>query len=89
MSTAIFHGNAENWDVISKQYPNVQIKIFPPSVIDALKESNRQLIEQEKARSPIAKRILESREAYLTKARAWTNIGQKLYLDSNADSIDK
>lgn len=83
MGTAMFDGNSENWDVISKQYPDVQIKTFPDEVIAALKESNRLLIESEKARSPIAKRILESRENYLNKARAWTNIGQKLYLDAN------
>ena len=85
MGTDMFDGNAQNWDVISTKYPNVQIKSFPPEVIAALKESNRKLIESEKARSPIAKRILESREEYLKKARAWTNIGQKLYLDSVAD----
>jgi len=85
MSTRLFDANAQNWDVISSQYPNVKIKSFPPEVIQALKESNRKLLESEKARSPIAKRIIESREAYLLKARAWTNIGQKLYLDSVAD----
>ena len=83
MSTSLVDANAQNWSAISAQYPNVQIKQFPPDVINALKESNKQLIEAEKARSPIAKRILESREQYLEKARAWTNIGQKLYLDSN------
>lgn len=83
MSTALFDANAQNWNVISSKYPNVQIKQFPAPVIAALKESNRKLIEAEKARSPIAKKILESREQYMEKARAWTNIGQKLYLDSN------
>ena len=83
MSTTLVDANTQNWDVISTKYPNVQIKQFPLEVITALKESNRQLIESEKARSPIAKRILESREQYMKKARAWTNIGQKLYLDSN------
>ena len=83
MSTALFDANAQNWDVISSKYPNVQIKQFPESVIQALKESNRKLIESEKARSPIAKKIIESREQYMNKARAWTEIGQKLYLDAN------
>ena len=83
MSTALVDANTQNWHTISSQYPNVQIKQFPSEVIDALKESNQKLIETEKARSPIAKRILESREQYMKKARAWTNIGQKLYLDSN------
>ena len=83
MSTSLIDANAENWHIISKEFPNVQIKQFPDDVILALKESNQTLIEQEKARSPLAKRILESREQYMAKARAWTNIGEKLYLDSS------
>lgn len=82
MSTSSFAANSENWQTISKQYPNVQVKQFPPEVINALKEANDKLIEAEKARSDVARKILESREAYLVKARAWTNIGEKLYLDT-------
>ena len=85
MTTSTFAANADNWQTISSQYPNVQIKQFPPAVMQALKKSNTDLIEQEKARSSIAKRILESRESYLIKARAWTTIGDQLYLDSVAD----
>ena len=85
MTTDLFAANAENWHTISTQYPDVQIKQFPPDVIDALKASNAKLIEAEMARSPMAKRIIESRQNYLVKARAWTNIGDKLYLDSIAD----
>ena len=85
MTTAMVNANGENWDIISSKYPNVQIKQFPPEVIEALKESNRQLLESEKARSPIAKKIIESRAEYLRKSRAWTSIGQQLYLDSVAN----
>lgn len=85
MSTSSFAANADNWQTISKNYPNVQVKRFPNEVITALKAANKELVEQEKARSEIAKRILESRESYLSKARAWTNIGEKLYLDTISD----
>jgi len=85
MTTETFAANSDNWQTISSQYPNVQIKQFPPEVIQALKQSNASLIEQEKARSPIAKRIIESRQNYLKKARVWTNIGEQLYLESVAD----
>jgi len=84
MTTDMLDANTKNWDVISSKFPNVKVKQFPPDVIDALKESNRALIEAEIARSPIAKRIIESRAEYLRKARAWTDIGLKLYLDSVA-----
>ena len=85
MSTETFAANAENWQQMETKFPNVQIKQFPADVIAALKSSNQSLIEEEKNRSPIAKKILESREDYLKKARAWTNIGDKLYLDSVAN----
>jgi len=85
MTTSTFAANADNWQAIAAQYPNVQIKQFPPEVMDALKQSNNKLIEQEKARSAVAKRIIESREAYLEKARTWTTIGEQLYLESVAN----
>ena len=88
MGTGLVDANAQNWDVISSQYPDVQVKQFPPEVIAALMESNRNLIEQESARSPLAKRIIESRAEYLRKARAWTNIGDKLYLDTVLSPAD-
>ena len=85
MTTHSFAENADNLDVISSQYPNVQIRQFPESVIHALKESNAELILQERTRSPLAEKIIASRETYLTKARAWTDIGQKAYLDTVTD----
>ncbi len=85
MSTASFAANADNWKTISQQYPNVQVKRFPPAVIEALKAANDELLNEEIARSDVAKRILKSREDYLNKARAWTNIGEKLYLDTLSD----
>ncbi len=84
MTTTTFDANTENWAAISSQFPDVQIKQFPAEVIAALKESNQKLIDQEIARSPIAKEILESRAAYLEKARSWTKIGEQSYLESIA-----
>ena len=85
MSTSTFAANADNWQAIATEYPGVQVKKFPPEVIKALRASNEELIESEVARSPVAKKILESRAAYLEKARAWTDIGDKAYLDSLAN----
>lgn len=85
MTTETFGANAENWATISSQFPNVQIKQFPAEVIAALKASNEKLLAEEMARSPMAKKILESRADYLKKARAWTEIGEKSYLDSVAN----
>jgi len=85
MTIETFGANSDNLAIISSQFPNVQIKQFPPEVVSALKQANDKLITEEIARSPMAKKILESRSAYLKKARAWTDIGEKSYLDSVAD----
>ena len=82
MSTETFAANSENWDTIAKNYPNVEIKEFPIEVMDALMKSNEELLNSEITRSPIAKKIIESRAEYLRKARAWTNIGERAYLDT-------
>ena len=82
MTTHVFALNSDNWDTIVKQYPNVQVKEFPSEVIQALYESNKALLEQESKRSDLAKRIIDSRRNYLKKARAWTTIGSKAYLDT-------
>ena len=85
MTTSTFAANSDNWQTISSQYPNVQIKQFPPAVMQALKQSTAELLDQEKLRSPIAKKIIESRANYLAKARAWTKIGDQLYLNALND----
>ena len=85
MSTSTFAANAENWQTIAEQYPDVKVLVFPPQVMKALKESNAKLIKSEMARSPMAKKIIESRHRYLDKSRAWTEIGEKAYLDTMVD----
>jgi len=85
MTTTTFDANAQNLATISTQFPNVKIKQFPPDVINALKASNQKLLDEEKQRSAMAKKIIESRAAYLQKARAWTEIGDQSYLESVAE----
>ena len=82
MTTHTFAENAENWSTISEQFPNVQVKEFPPEVMAALRASNDALLQAETERSDFAKRVLESRANYLKKARAWTRIGTQAYLQS-------
>lgn len=82
MTTALYDANATNLATLASDYPNVQVREFPPAVMQALKESNRALLETEAQRSPLTKKIIDSRNDYLNKARAWTNVGPKAYLDS-------
>jgi TRAP-type mannitol/chloroaromatic compound transport system substrate-binding protein len=84
-TTETFHESAQNWDSITTEYPNVEIRSFPESVISALKASNAKLLEEAAAGGGLAKEIIASQAAYLKKARAWTNIGDKAYLNTIVD----
>lgn len=83
-TTETFDASLENWDKIKTEYPNVKVKDFPEDVIAALKKSNSDLIAEEYARSPMAKKIIDSQAEYLRKAREWTAIGDQAYLNNIA-----
>ncbi len=85
MTTHTFAENSENWSTIAEQFPNVQVKEFPSEVMQALRESNQALLQAESERSEFAKSVLDSRAAYLKKARAWTRIGTQAYLETIAE----
>ncbi len=76
------HESSINWATITSEYPNINVRDFPEDVIDALRASNTALLDAEKERSDIAKRIIESQASYLENARAWTAIGDQAYLNN-------
>ncbi len=76
--------NASAWDKMKEEYPSVEHKTFPPEVINALRQATEKLLDQEAAKDPLVKEIIDSQRAYLTKVRKWTNISDKAYLDSVA-----
>ena len=77
-----YHESAINWETMKKEYPNIQIKTFPPSVIQALKQANDELLSEFSSKDEFAKRVIESQSNYLNKARAWTNISDHAYIKS-------
>ncbi|MCB1773773.1 MAG: TRAP transporter substrate-binding protein [Gammaproteobacteria bacterium] len=77
-----YHLSAENWATIQNDYPNIKIKTFPQEVLDAMRKANDELLAERAANDPLAKEIIDSQAAYLAKARAWTNISDKAYLNS-------
>lgn len=76
------HESAVNWATIQKDYPNIQVKSFPAPVMDALKAANTKLIGELKAKGGLTAEIIEHQEAYLKKARAWTEISDQAYLNN-------
>ncbi|MBX2809734.1 MAG: TRAP transporter substrate-binding protein [Cellvibrionaceae bacterium] len=77
-----YHESAVNWQTMKTQYPNVQVKTFPPEVMDALKQANAELIQAFEAKGGLTAEIIQSQRAYLQKSRVWTNISDRAYLDS-------
>jgi len=77
--------SAEAWGRMKEEYPNVEHKVFPPEVINALRETTHRLLNEEAKNDPLAREIITSQQEYLRKVRKWTNISDKAYLNSVAD----
>lgn len=80
-----YHENGVELAKLKTEFPNVEIKTFPKEVMQALKKANDELLTEKSSSDPLAKEILDSQAAYMKKARAWTEISDKAYLDSLDD----
>jgi len=76
------HANAEAWDTIREKHPNIQIKSFPEDVLQAMFDANKKLLNEAAQRDDLAKRIVDSQAEYLRKARAFTDIADRAYLNT-------
>ncbi|KZM39112.1 ABC transporter substrate-binding protein [Marinomonas sp. SBI22] len=83
-----YHESGENWATMKTEYPNVEVKTFPKDVLNAMRKANQELLDEKAAADPLAKEILESQAAYLKKARVWTNISDRAYLDGLDDTAN-
>ena len=61
------HANAEAWANIAKDYPNVKVQQFPADVMAALKKAAREIEDEQAAKDPVFKEILDSQRAYIAK----------------------
>ncbi|WP_414689238.1 MULTISPECIES: TRAP transporter substrate-binding protein [unclassified Neptuniibacter] len=77
-----YHASGENWASMKTEFPNIQVKSFPANVINAMRTANDELLAEKAAADPLAKKILDSQSAYMSKSRAWTDISDKAYLNS-------
>ncbi|RXJ98118.1 ABC transporter substrate-binding protein [Arcobacter sp. CECT 8986] len=78
-----YHMNSEAWANIEKDFPNVKIKTFPKSVINAMKKANDELLVEKANQSPLLKEVLKSQAEYLKKVREWTKMADYKYLEDN------
>jgi TRAP-type mannitol/chloroaromatic compound transport system substrate-binding protein len=77
--------NALAWDKIATEFPDVKVKSFPPEVLKALEKANAEILEEQAAKDPMFKEILESQKAFLSKARAWTKMGDYAYINNTSN----
>lgn len=77
-----YHESAINWETMKKDYSNIQVKSFPSAVMAELKKANAELLAEFEAKGGLTAEIIRSQREYLKKARAWTNISDKAYLNN-------
>lgn len=80
-----YHESAVNWASIEKEYPNVKIRTFSPTIISAMKKANTELLNATAGKNPEFKEIWDSQKAYMKKARKWTAISDFAYLKDNLE----
>ncbi len=84
MYTQATHESGKNWSSIKSEYPDVEVKDFPPAVMKAMREANAKLLAEHAASDPLAKEIQQSHADYLIQFRPWTDISHRAYLNSQA-----
>ena len=79
------HESAVNLASMQREYPNVEIRDFPPAVMQALRKANQELLAEFADKDPVTAKILSSIAAYTKDARAWTTFSDKAYLSISSD----
>ncbi|MFT5421756.1 MAG: TRAP-type mannitol/chloroaromatic compound transport system substrate-binding protein [Candidatus Endobugula sp.] len=77
-----YHESAINWETMKTEFPNIKIKSFPAPVMAALKAANTELIGELEAKGGLTAEIIKSQRDYMAKARVWTEISDKAYLNN-------
>ena len=78
-----YHESANNLAALAQDYPNVKMRSFPEPVMKAMKATNKALLDEFAAKDPMTAEILKSIREYQAKARAWTNLSDRAYLDTS------
>ncbi|GAA0683252.1 TRAP transporter substrate-binding protein [Marinobacterium maritimum] len=82
MTVKSHHESGQNWATMKAEFPNVQVKSFPPEVLAALRKANDDLLAEHAANDELAKEILDSQAEYMGVVRQWTDIADRAYLNS-------
>lgn len=85
MFTDNFAGSVEAWQKMKAEYPNIQVKTFPPEVLQAMKQAADELYEAYAAKDEGFAAVLASQRDYMNKARAWTEISEFNYVQTSQE----
>ncbi len=77
--------NATAWGKIKADFPDIKVKTFPKEIMDAMKKANKELRTKLSDKSFELKEVLDSQDAYIKKARAWSQMSDFLYIKDNIE----
>ena len=84
-----FYQNAKMLEKLKKEYPSVQIRHFPDDVVAALKNATEEILEEECAKDPLFKEILQSQMEFQKTAREWKMANEVAFLNSQSKKQDE
>lgn len=73
--------NAHTWTKMKEKHPEIQVHQFPEEVLQEMKTQTDVVLEELSQESKEAKEIIQSQKAFLKKARQWTDVSEKAYLE--------
>ncbi len=82
MTAANFEADATAWQQMKEEFPDIKIMTFPEPVLKAMSKANDEVLQGYAAENEEFKEVYESRKAYMAKAREWTNVSEKFYLET-------
>jgi TRAP-type mannitol/chloroaromatic compound transport system substrate-binding protein len=77
--------SAENWEKMTTEFPNIQVKTFPPAVLSAIKNANDEILAEKASGDEMAAKIIKSQQDYLKLVRVWTDISEYGYIKSTKE----
>lgn len=82
MTAHMFYENTMTWHTMQEKYPNVTIQTFPADVTSELIKQTGVVLKELAEESAAAKKIIQSQQDFLKKAKEWTNVGERRYLET-------
>lgn len=77
--------NARAYAKLKKDFPNVQIKEFPPEVMKAMKKADDEIVAELYKKGGLTKEIIDSQRDYQNLVRPWTKVSEYYYLKNTMD----